>query len=61
MSFIAGYEIDFTSIIRYELHERAFKDLTTMLFCFLNQQLYDKIGVPKIFDVNRKIEVKIIA
>lgn len=32
MILIGGYEIEFVAIIRYELHERTFGDLTILLF-----------------------------
>lgn len=31
----AGYDIDFVAIIRYDLHERAFRVMTKLLFSFL--------------------------
>ncbi|KAF3636801.1 hypothetical protein FXO37_25265 [Capsicum annuum] len=53
---MVGYNIDFTAIIRYEIHERAFGELTTLPFPCLVQQLYNEAGVPKVLGVNLRVK-----
>lgn len=53
----AVYEVDFTSVIMYELHDRAFRDLTIMPYPYFIQQLCDKAGVHEITDIDRLLEV----
>lgn len=60
-SLIAGYEVDFVVVIKYELHERAFGDLITMPFYCLTQLLCDKERVLEILDINRRIKMMSVA
>lgn len=53
---IAGYEVNFNMVIKYELYDRAFGDLTIIPFPCLIQQLCDEFGVPKISNCNRILE-----
>lgn len=55
------YEVEFAAVIRYEMHEWAFRDMTTLSFPYLIQRLCDETGVPEILDVDRIIEVMSIA
>lgn len=47
-SLVAGYDIDFATIIRYQLHEQAFAEPTILPFPCLVQQLCDEAGVLEI-------------
>ncbi|KAF3650799.1 hypothetical protein FXO38_16966 [Capsicum annuum] len=44
----AKCDIDFASILQYEIHDRAFGEVTNLPFPYLIQRLYDKAGVPEI-------------
>lgn len=52
---MVGYDINFAIILRYELHERAFGELTNLLCPCMIQNLYDEVGVPKLPGINKRV------
>lgn len=49
---IVFYDIDFSRWIQAEIHERAFREFTDILFLCVIQILYDEAGVPSIPEVD---------
>ncbi|KAF3648377.1 hypothetical protein FXO38_18196 [Capsicum annuum] len=53
---MAGYDINFLTIIIYELYERGFGGMTVLPFSYLIQLLFDDSGMPEVPSVDHKIE-----
>lgn len=60
-SMMVYCDIDFVSIIRYELHGREFGNMTTLPFPCLVQLLYDEVSMPKIPGVDHRVDTKGVA
>lgn len=58
---VAGYEIYFPTIIRFNIHERTFVEMTTFFFPFLVQLLCDEDGMVEIIGVNARVYVMGVA
>lgn len=54
-----GYDVDFSSIFRYELHDREFGELTN-LPCMI-QRIYDKEGVLELLGINERVAATVTA
>lgn len=57
VSLLAGYEIDFATLIRLKIHEHEFSETTSLPFPSLIQQLCDMNGGPDIPDIDINIKV----
>lgn len=55
-SMMERYDINFVSIIRYKLYERAFGDMATLIFPCLVQILCDEAGVSEVQGVDKRLE-----
>ena len=60
-NILAGYEIHFARYIVQEIHERAFRDHTSIPFPCLIQGLCDRAGVARIPAIDNSIEVTRLA
>lgn len=58
---IVGYEIDIAIIIKYKIHERAYRVLTSLLFRCLIKYLCDEAGSFEISYIDRRLEMMSIA
>lgn len=56
-SLLLGYEINFVVLIWVEIYERTFGVTTTLSFPFLIHQLCEVVGVTKIPNTDKGIEV----
>lgn len=56
LSMATGYDIDFATIIRYEIHKRVFGETTTLPFSYLVQLLCDEPGVLDIPRIDVRVE-----
>lgn len=56
-----GYDIDFRVIIRYQMHEREFGEMTIMSFPCLVQLVYDEVDLPEILGVDVRVKVTGVA
>lgn len=57
---MAGYDIDFTTIIQNEIHERAFGETMTLPFPCLIQRFYSKASVLKVSIVDDRVQIMTI-
>lgn len=55
-SMMDEYDIDFAVIIQHVIHKRAVIEMMTLPFLCLIQRLYDKVGVPEISGVDKKVD-----
>ncbi|KAF3634236.1 hypothetical protein FXO38_25235 [Capsicum annuum] len=54
-NLMPGYDVDFAFILRYDLHDKAFGELTNILFLCKIQRLCDRVGVPEIPGVEKSV------
>lgn len=55
------YHIDFSVIIKHELHERAFGDMDIFPFPCLVQILHNEASVSEVLSVDARVEVTSMA
>lgn len=58
---MAGYDIYFATILRYELHDRAFGELTNLSFPCIIQKLCDKVGVLELPGIDERLTATMTA
>lgn len=49
---MVDYEVNFSAIFWYELHDKAFRELANLLFSYIIQRIYDTDSMPEIPGVN---------
>lgn len=52
---MVGYDVDFGTILRHELHEKAFGELTNLSLPNIIQRLCNKMGVIEILGVDERV------
>lgn len=52
---MVGYDIDFSAILRYELHDKAFGELTNLIFPCIIQSICDEAGVLELPGFNERV------
>lgn len=52
---MAYYDIDFSVILRYDLHDWAFGKMTNLPFIFMIERLCDKVGVFELQSIDERV------
>lgn len=56
-SLMAGYDVYFSFILRHELYDRAFGELTNLPFPHMIKRLCNKVRVPELSGINERVPI----